>query len=280
MFKLRLAHTRFLDYLWLFVVLTFLNCVCADCPILSVRGILQVVLTEFIFKYGWLYKEKLYLRLFQDELSKLKQLKPDIIVYASWEFYLQIIAFSFVMQRITAKEMVWEAVSRSNIVKIWVDALVIYLMFDVVYNTVHVCFHYYPKTMYRFHKVHHAVRAEISSFNYYEFSEFEEYGHLAVMYTATMICAAFSPGNFHFLTWQLVRHQGMRNHSANPHSTFMFNPLIDSKFKATIAHNIHHVKADRNFYEFPWHHVLGYQEDVDLYNQIFGTNIRFNALGF
>merc|ERR1719265_763198 len=93
--KVPLAYTRFLDYLWLFVVLTFLNCVCSEGSILSVRGILQVILIETIFKYGWLYKEKFYLRLFQDELSKLKQIKPDIIVYVSWEFYLQIIAFSF-----------------------------------------------------------------------------------------------------------------------------------------------------------------------------------------
>ena len=37
--------------------------------------------------------------------------------------------------------------------------------------------------------------------------------------------------------------------------------------------NIHHAVHDRNFYEFPWHHILGNQEDVDLYNKIFGTSI-------
>lgn len=279
-FKLPLACSRFLDYLWLFLVLAFFNRCCGEGPILSVQGICQVALIDSIFKYGWLYKEKLYLYLFEDELSKLKQVKPDIIVYASWEFYLQVVGFSFLLHKFIAKDVVWEAVSWNNMLKIWIDAFVAYMIFDLSYNTAHLCSHRFPKlNLYRFHKFHHTVRAEITGFNFYAFSKVEHYAYMVAETTAIAVCAAYSPGNFHFLTWLFVKHQAMCNHSANPYTTCLFNPLIDSKFKATIAHNIHHVMSDRNFYEFPWHHIFGYQEDVDLYNKHFATSIRFNVLG-
>jgi hypothetical protein len=276
--KLPLRCSWVLDYTWFWLTITVLNICLSDACLRTAWGIGQLVIIEAVFEYGWLHKEKLYLTLFADEISKDKQEKPEFVVYYSFSLYAQMFVFAFVMQGILGKDIVWEAVSHRNVLDIWSNTFFMYLMLDLTSNTMHVYYHRWPGLYKLVHKDHHTARKEATSFNYYIFSEWEEVVHLVVMYSATMICAAcrHHQQNFHILAFIIVRQQGMRNHSANPYSPFLFNPLLDCVFKSTIAHSNHHVDSQRNFYEFPYHHLLfGYKDDLEFYNTQFNTNIRF-----
>lgn len=281
--KVPLRYTYVFDYIWFACMVVLLNFLLSDGSPSGLRGLVEFAVADASLRYTWLLKEKLYLRIFSKELGPQKLSDTTFRIQLSLDqqlaFVLQILVFSRMSGHFFGKTVTWRTVTLASYLQILRDAAVTYLIHDLFYNSVHKFVLHSPRWYGRFHKTHHAKKGDANGLNSYMFDAFENVVYPLSWFMAFSACIASRGGDLHVLSLIMFVRQGRSNHSANPYTPFLYNPLLDFFFKPTVAHSLHHALNNRNFYEFPLHHLFGFGADVDTYNKTFGTNITYPFFG-
>jgi len=278
--RVSLYHTYYLDFLWYIGTIILFNQVFRDDKSIPVShpkfALIFLLLTKswqvkemfYIRAFGKYYKEtKWWDKYFRKELSKYKTLEAEsttVNLGTVGSVLVCAVANHFGVFE-------WQRIDTRVYGKLWLLSLINQIVFDLFYGTLH---HLSHKYYYWPHKSHHSAKRDVSSINMGANDPAETILSIVFGVIFPCVCYYFWGVRFHIFGLWIHINQKLMQHSANPYSSFMWNPLLDMICKPTIAHSLHHVLTTSHMYTIPWHHFIqGYGEDVRIYNRIFETNL-------
>ena len=160
------------------------------------------------------------------------------------------------------------------VMQIWCETMTALLILDVVMHFVHTWMH---EKAYFLHKKHHRGNANVTSFLFPQIDLLDAVSELGAAVPALLAFKKLLGLNpeVHLLTHQLLLLMGFQNHSGNPYSVHLFNPVLDFLGRSTLWHNLHHVVLADYYTFIPHSHFLrseNRRKDIDMYNKHMKTN--------
>jgi len=166
--------------------------------------------------------------------------------------------------------------SWKSALEIWVQAHFISFFQLSALDSIHFTSHLYPPA-YPSHKHHHTVRRDCTAFKAHHLEPIDAFATLWGFPMAFCLWQYFFQTKLHVFSFLLVLCQDLLVHSCNPHSPYLFNPILDQLMKPTLSHNLHHSETHSNISHIPYHHLFPsyLKQDIAKYERRFEIKIPF-----
>lgn len=159
--------------------------------------------------------------------------------------------------------------------KLIAEATLLLILNESTFEPLHDWMH---NKMYWIHKTHHVPMKEVWWAHNYHFDFldlFLEAAGAPFLYMGLQYALGFSPG-IQFGSMFLVSQWAWAGHTINPYAKLV-NPLFDGLgLRSNVSHQLHHALNKDRYTSLPIYQVRqtgALQEDIDVYNKVFGTSI-------
>ena len=229
------------DYAWLFVCFQLYNAACRGANFGSVMW--RIPFISLGTQTVTVIRDGMYMKMFPKLIAKEKvQSQPGMEeLKATVETWVSATALIVLIHWCGCFDT--EPVATLDTLKtVWLEFFAMMLLTDCPFMRVaHGWMHRSPAA-FRLHKKHHIAKKSCQAYDAFRFSFPDlmlENGLAPVLFLAIKAYLGL-PVHMNMASVILLAHQQILEHSCNPHTGVLLNPLLDSVMKTNIAHSLHH----------------------------------------
>lgn len=236
------------------------------------KNAITAVLTSWIL-YSLLFaREYIYVKgMSNNYIPKAKQ-----IIHKNWYRFATSTVGMISVHTFLSAQTSWISlgpVTFRTLLMSWIHYVGGALVWDIcAFQFIHRLLH--KQEFFFIHKPHHIGKRDCNAFSAQSFDIRDLIPSFAFS-TCSMLL--FGKGNVHLMTLLMTMIAANNNHSCNPFSVIMFNPILDKLFRVNMSHQCHYArpKDEEHMGNLPIHHLVPSlrKKDIEKFDKIFNTKI-------